>query len=105
MPAGYSAAGIAGPLLAGLLLAVLALPLLVIVDALSFLVSAVSLARIRANFAGSGGAPPAISITQAIREGLQFVVSHPVIRWIILLSLVVNFVVTTVYTNEPLETL
>ncbi|HEU5101131.1 MAG TPA: MFS transporter [Roseiflexaceae bacterium] len=94
MQAGYSTAAIAGPLIAGLLLAVLALPLLLLGDALSFLISAASLASIRSSFTSSGGAAPATSISQAIGEGLWYVVSHPLIRWIIPLSLIVNFVVT-----------
>jgi len=100
MQAGYSMAGIAGPLLAGLLLAVVPLTLLLVIDALSFLFSAGSLACIRANFtAASGGAAPATSIRQAIGDGLRYVFSHPIIRWIILLSLLVNLVVATVYTQ------
>jgi hypothetical protein len=92
-------AGIAGPLLAGLLLAVVPLTLLLVSDALSFLISAGSLACIRANFTASSGRAPATSIRQAIRDGLQYVLSHPIIRWIILLSVLVNFVVATVYTQ------
>jgi hypothetical protein len=54
-----------------------ALPLLLIGNAHSFLVSAASLAGIRTSFADSGGAAPATSIPQAIRDGLLCIVHRP----------------------------
>jgi MFS family permease len=97
--ASYSMAGIIGPLLAGVLLSVVSLPLLFTGDALSFLVSAVSLAYVRSSFNAATSGEKATSVRSAIREGLQYVLTHPVIRWIILLSVLVNLVVATVYTQ------
>lgn len=91
--ASYSAAGIAGPLLAGLFLAVLPLPTLLFVDALSFLVSASSLVLVHTSFnVASDEKKVPQGIYQDIREGLLYVVQHKVLRWITLLLLFSNFI-------------
>jgi MFS family permease len=95
--ASYSTAGILGPLLAGLLLVAIPLPMLLLVDALSFLISAWSLAAIATSFnARRDLGEAATSISKAIREGLSYVLSHPVLRWITLLLLLINFILPTV---------
>ena len=48
--ASMSATGVLGPILAGLLAAVLPLPTLLLVDSCSFLISASTLARVRTSF-------------------------------------------------------
>jgi MFS family permease len=95
--ASYSAATVVGPLLAGLLVAVLSLPALLLVDALSFVISAGALALIRQSF--NAAAPPQekTSIWQDMTEGLRYVLGHPVLRNISLMMALVNFVGSTVY--------
>src|SRR5437016_3185066 len=55
--ASYSAVSAIGPLLAGLLVATVPLPALLLLDALSFLLSAGSLALLRTSFNPSGSPP------------------------------------------------
>ncbi len=94
--ASYSAAQVMGPLLAGLLVTVMPLAMLMLIDALSFLVSSFSLALIRASFnVGEKRAPS--SIRRDVIEGLRYVLGHPVLRNISLMMAMVNFVGTTTY--------
>jgi len=96
--ASYSAAQVAGPLLAGLLLAVVSVEQVFLVDAASFVVSAVSLAAIRRRFnleadsAGERG-----TIRAAIAQGLRYVFGHPVLRSISVMMALINLVLTTSY--------
>jgi MFS family permease len=95
--ASYSAATVAGPLLAGLLVAFLSLPALLAIDAFSFILSAGSLVLIKQSF-NLGGPPRAgSSIWQDMTEGLRYVLGHPVLRNISLMMALVNFVGSTVY--------
>jgi MFS family permease len=100
--ASYSAAQVLGPLLAGLLLALVAVEELFLVDAASFLVSAAALALVRRSFnsapAGPGraGRP---SIRQDVLEGLRYVVRHPVLRNISMMMALFNFVGVTATTQ------
>src|ERR1700716_3193963 len=48
--ASYSAASVAGPLLAGVLVALMSLPMILLIDAVSFLFSALSLLAVRTSF-------------------------------------------------------
>jgi MFS family permease len=95
--ASYSAATVAGPLLAGLLVAFLSLPALLAIDAFSFIISAGSLVLIKQNFNLSGPPRAGSSIWQDMTEGLRYVLSHPVLRNISLMMALVNFVGSTVY--------
>src|SRR6266849_4411359 len=91
--ASYSAAQIAGPLLAGLLVAIVALPSLMLIDSLSFLVSSFSLGLIRISFNVKAGEQRAKSSIRAdVVEGLRYVLSHPVLRNISIMMAMVNFV-------------
>nr|HET6903266.1 MFS transporter [Ktedonobacteraceae bacterium] len=91
--ASYAAAQIAGPLLAGLLVAVVALPSLMLIDALSFLVSSFSLTLIRGSFNVKTGEPRVrTSIRTDVVEGLRYVLGHPVLRNISIMMAMVNFV-------------
>lgn len=95
--ASYSAATVAGPLLAGVLVAFLSLPVLLAIDAFSFILSAGSLLLIKQSF-NAGGQPRATtSIWQDVTEGLRYVLGHPVLRNISLMMALVNFVGSTVY--------
>src|SRR6266571_4136744 len=96
--ASYSAAQIAGPLLAGLLVTVVPLTALMLIDALSFLVSSFSLALIRISFNVKTGEQRARSNIRAdVVEGLRYVLSHPVLRNISIMMALVNFVSSASY--------
>ena len=96
LQASYSTAKVAGPLLAGLLIVVVPLPMLLLVDASSFLVSAESLMLIRVSFNSAAGEKKVpTSIRHDILEGLHYVLSHPILRWMILLLLLINFILPT----------
>ena len=89
--ASISAASIVGPLLAGGLAAFVPLPALLLIDALSFLASALALNSIRRSFNPGERLPPA-SIRQEIAQGLRYVWSTPVLRTITLLLTLLNVV-------------
>jgi MFS family permease len=94
--ASYSAAAVIGPLLAGALVAFISIPLLLLVDAASFLLSALSLAIIRLSF--NLDEPRAkTSIREDVVEGLRYVLSHPVLRNISAMMALVNLVGTTAF--------
>ena len=86
---GTSAAEVAGPGLGGLLLRVLAAPLVLLVDVLSFLVSAVLLLRVPAPPRPEQSGPRR-SLGAEIGEGLRYVLGHPVLRRITLCTALVN---------------
>jgi MFS family permease len=96
--ASYSAAGVVGPLAAGVLVAVLPIPLLLLVDAASFLVSALSLALVRISFnvTPSERRAPA-SLRRDVVEGLRYVLGHPVLRNISAMMALVNFIGVTYF--------
>ena len=99
--ASYSAAQVLGPLLAGLLLAVVAVEELFIVDAASFVVSAVALAVVQRSFnsAAPDGRREKTTIRADVKEGLRYVVRHPVLRNISLMMALFNFVGVTTGTQ------
>jgi MFS family permease len=91
--ASFSGATVLGPLLAGSLLAVMPVADIFVLDAISFLVSAASLATVRRGF-NSAEAPDAQSrsLGRDIVDGLRYVLGHPVLRAISLMMALVNFV-------------
>jgi MFS family permease len=91
--ASYSAAAVIGPLMAGALVAVLSIPELLVIDAASFLVSAMTLAIIGTSF-NVVDQPARKSIRQDVVEGLRYVLSHPVLRNISAMMALVNLVGT-----------
>ncbi len=93
--ASYSAAAVIGPLVAGSLLAFIALPLVVALDAASFLVSALSVALIRRELHARRERRTAI--LDDIVEGLRYVLRHPVLRNISAMMALVNFVGVTTF--------
>ena len=94
--AGYSIAKVGGPLLGGLLIIVVPLPSLLLIDAISFLASAGSLMLIATSFnTASDRRRAPTSLRQDIGEGLRFVLKHPILSWITLLLLLVNFILPT----------
>src|SRR6266849_379826 len=94
--ASYSAASIVGPLLAGVLVTLVPLPVLMLIDGFSFLLSAFSLALIRISF-NSGEKRAPTSIRADVVEGLRYVLGHPVLRNISMMMALVNFVGSTTY--------
>ncbi|HLJ82127.1 MAG TPA: MFS transporter [Ktedonobacterales bacterium] len=94
--ASYSGASVMGPFLAGLLVATLPISDLMLFDALSFLISVVSLALVRTSFnAEEDKARERTSIGHDVLEGLRYVLKHPVLRNISAMMALVNFVGVT----------
>jgi MFS family permease len=89
--AGWSAAAVVGPLLAGGLAAFVPMPALLLVDALSFVVSALALGLIRRRFS-QGTAHARARLREEIAAGLRYVWRNRVIRAITLLLLLLNIV-------------
>lgn len=99
--ASYSTMTILGPLTAGLLVAVMPIYDLLVIDALSFVVSTASLLLSRGAFNAPGKAR-GTSIMQDVGEGLRYVFGHPVLRNISFMMAMVNFVGITVYAQQVL---
>jgi MFS family permease len=94
--ASYSAASILGPVLAGVLVVLMPLAFLMLLDALSFLLSAFSLGLITISFNRSSHEErERRHIFQDVSEGLRYVWGHPVLRNISLMMAAVNFVAAT----------
>jgi len=97
--ASYSAAQVTGPLVAGALVALLPVAGFMAFDALSFLLSALSLSLIATSF---NAGPPKAGKTHILRdvaEGLGYVLRHPVLRNISAMMALVNFVAVTTVTQ------
>ena len=96
--ASYSAATVAGPLLAGLLMALVPVYTVLVLDAFSFLVSVLCLTLIRSSFNADGpGRRESGSLRRDIGEGLRCVLGHPVLRSVAIMMALVNCVGFTVY--------
>ncbi len=93
--ASYSAARIVGPLTAGVLVAFMPIPDLILFDALSFVVSAVSLGLIARSFNVSRPRR-STTVRHDVMEGLRYVLRHPVLRNISIMMALVNFFGVTV---------
>ncbi len=92
----YSAAFFAGPPLAGLVASFTDVANVLVVDALSFLLSALLLKWIAASF-NAVEERERTSIRSDIAEGLRHVWSHPVLRNISIMMALVNFVITATH--------
>ncbi len=98
--ASLSGAQIAGPIVAGALVAVLAIEDVMYFDALTFVVSALSLWSIRCRFnPETGQEKEATTIRKEVTEGLTYVLKHPVLRNISLMMAIYNLIATTVFTQ------
>ena len=94
----YSAAQVLGPLLAGASLSLLPLTWVMAFDAGSFAVSAIFLTMIRSSFNVRSEEPKeATTILHDVREGLRYVLSHPVLRNISVMMALINFVGATTF--------
>jgi MFS family permease len=98
--ASYSGAAVAGPLLAGLLLAVVKIETVFLVDALSFVASAYSLGLVSSSFNKEQGEERKSStIRSDVAEGLRYVLRHPVLRNISAMMALFNFITVTTFTQ------
>jgi MFS family permease len=96
--ASYSAAQVAGPLLAGAMLSFLPLAWVMAFDAGSFALSALSLSLITRSFnVARDEQKVATSILHDVAEGLRYVLSHPVLRNISAMMALINFVGATTF--------
>jgi MFS family permease len=96
--AGYSAATVVGPVLAGLLVALIPIETVLLLDALSFLVSALTLALIASSFnVGVEEQQESGNIWREVAAGLRYVMSNPVLRNVCLMMALVNCLGYTVY--------
>jgi len=96
--ASYSAVQVAGPILAGLLAAIMPIERVLYFDAASFVIGAGSLVLIRRGFNVVEKRAPT-SLRRDIAEGLRYVLSHPVLRNISLMMAMVNFFASTTGTQ------
>ena len=94
----YSAAQVAGPLLAGALISFFPLTWVMAFDAGSFAISSLSLLLVRASFNTPSDTPKeATTILHDVREGLRYVLGHPVLRNISVMMALINFVTGTTW--------
>jgi MFS family permease len=103
-----SAGQIVGPVLAGALVALLpSVAYLLLVDAATFLTSSLALMLIRRSFNDAAQARVAVvgvtarlrSLLGDVRDGLLYVLRHPVLRSISVMMALINFVSTTTWTQ------
>ncbi len=97
--ASYSGAQVAGPLLAGLLLALVKIETVFLIDAASFVVSAYSLGLVGVSFNREQGHQERTTIRKEVAEGLRYVLRHPVLRNISAMMALFNFVAITTNTQ------
>jgi predicted MFS family arabinose efflux permease len=82
----YSAAETAGPGIAGLLIQAISPPLAILATALSFLTSAALLGSLRGAEERVRGAYASTRFRTAVAEGVRFLLGHPLLRPIIVVS-------------------
>ncbi len=93
-----SSAQVAGPGLGGVLVSALTAPYAILADALSFVASAVFLSRIQRRERRPARPPETRpAFRDEIREGLSFVVRHPIMRSIVFFVAVSNVFVTMLF--------
>ena len=99
--ASYQASEVAGPTIAGAIATVVSIPALLVIDSVSYLVSATMLATIKVGFNRSTReAKRSTRILSDIGEGLRYVWSHPVLRNISLMMMLFNLVNSTFYAQS-----
>jgi MFS family permease len=104
-----SLAEIGGPGLGGALVQAFSAPFAILIDALSFVVSAISLALIRAPEPNRPGRTTTTPITTEILEGLRLVRSHPILVPLTLRSIIAHVagsfygVLYTIYLVDELQ--
>jgi MFS family permease len=99
--ASYQASEVAGPTIAGAIATVVSIPALLVIDSVSYLVSATMLATIKVGFNRSTReAKGTTRILADIGKGLRYVWSHPVLRNISLMMMLFNLVNSTFYAQS-----
>lgn len=93
-----SAADVAGPGIAGALIAALTAPVAILVDAASYFVSVVSLLLVRAPEPAPEPSGPQRSVIGELRDGLRWVFGNRVLRALALVGGCCNFSMITVWT-------
>ena len=99
--ASYQTAQFAGPILAGSLIGA-GMPIedVLLIDAASFVASAIALATVRRSFNAPDHAQRELaSLRRDVVEGLRYVLSHPVLRNISIMMALFNFVGATTITQ------
>jgi Major Facilitator Superfamily len=86
-----SAAEIAGPGFAGGLVQLLSAPVALIIDAVSFFISAFAISQIKINEPGPDVKPEERNFWREARTGLQVLVSNPLIRPLAVSNFILNF--------------
>lgn len=88
--ASFFAASILGPLLASALVFIMSVPMLLLIDAGSFLISACTLSLIATSFSDMKKHEQK-SIRQDVVEGLRYVFHHPILRNLAIMLALINF--------------
>ncbi|MFI8008085.1 MFS transporter [Streptomyces sp. NPDC086010] len=91
LSAGRSASYVAGPAIGGALIQMLTAPVTLVVDALTFLASAILIGRVSVDEPPVAAGGSASSLLRRAREGLALVVRHPVLRACLGCAATVNF--------------
>ncbi|MCX4966840.1 MFS transporter [Streptomyces sp. NBC_00654] len=91
LSASRSASYVAGPAIGGALIQILTAPVTLVVDALTFLASAVLIGRVSVDEPPIAADTTAPSLLRRAREGLALVVRHPVLRASLGCAATVNF--------------
>jgi MFS family permease len=109
--ASYQAAGVLGPAIAGAIVSVVPVTSLYAVDSASYLISGTALALVGVSFnVAAATTGEKSSIVADIKEGLSYVLRHPVLRNISLMMMLFNLVHATanaqavLYAKERLHT-
>src|SRR3990170_2974496 len=98
LQASYAAATVAGPLLAGLLVALVPVHTVLLVDALSFLVSVLAVSLIRTSFSADATEQQRTEgFRRDVFEGLRYVLGHPILRNTCLMLALISCVGFTIY--------
>ncbi len=98
LQASYAGATVVGPLLAGSVIALVPIYAVLIIDGLSFLLSALSLRTIKSSFnAASAGQTGPASLRRDIARGVNYVLGHPVLRNTCFVMALINCVGFTIY--------
>ncbi|WP_406112619.1 MFS transporter [Streptomyces sp. NBC_01014] len=91
LSASRSASYVVGPAIGGVLVQALTAPVAVVVDALTFLASAILVGRVSTHKSPAAPAQATPPLLRRAREGLVFVVRHPVLRASLGCAATVNF--------------
>jgi MFS family permease len=109
--ASYQTAGVVGPAIAGAIVTVVPVTSLFVVDSASYLISGLGLVLVAVSFnAAAVGPREPSTIVADIKEGLGYVLRHPVLRNISLMMMLFNLVDATanaqgvLYAKERLHT-